>query len=157
MLYKKGPLIMRIHHGYRALALTISAVAVLVVVGGILINRITRRPEIFERLAQADRVIVYEQDKPELRIAYTGVELSQIIEAIQNSRRDNKAYDTIVDIVMDFYKGEDKIATVYTRSDFIMAGGRKYRARNRTLSRLVDKPLYPAAYPIPHKQNEKGP
>ncbi len=157
MIDTKETLTMKISRESWDTVLVFIGVAVLAVVGAILVHRFTRRPEVFARIAQADRVVVYEQDKPELRITYTGVELSQIIEAIQNSRRDNKAYDTIVDIVMDFYKGEDKIATVYTRSDFIIAGGRKYHARNRTLSRLVDKPLYPAAYPIPHKQNEKGP
>lgn len=132
-------------------------VGVLAVIVGILVHHLTRRPEVFSRIAQADRVVVYEQDKPELRITYTGVELSQIIEAIHNSRRDNKAYDTIVNIVMDFYKGPDEIATIYTRSDFIIAGGRKYRAPGYTLSRLVDSALQAAANQRARGQNEDGP
>jgi len=141
-------------------AVAFIGVGVLVVIMGILVHRFTRRPEVFARIAQADRVVVYEQAKPELRITYTGVELSQIIEAIQNSRRDRRLYDTPVGIyLMDFYKGEVKVATVPTCSCLFRADGKQYRTADGTLERLVDTALHAArqAYRKAREQNEKGP
>ena len=122
-------------------ALIFLGVAVLAVGVGILVHRLTRRPAVFARIAEADRVVVYRFDKPQLSITYTGAQLSQIVEAIQNSRRDRGAYDTPVGThLMDFYKAEAKIATVYGGGLF-MAGGKQYRDPTDTLSALVGRDL----------------
>lgn len=136
-----------------ATALIFIGVAAGAVVGGTVVHRIVRRPKVFARIAQADRVVVYRFDKPEVRITYTGVELSQIIEAIQSSRRDRGMYDTPVGMYfMDFYKGEVKVATMYTGSPLFRAGGKQYRDRGSTLLRLVDRALDAAT-----SQREGGP
>lgn len=137
----------------------IGAAAVAVVVG-ILVQRLTRRPEVFARLTQADQVTIWARlDKPVPSVKYTGVELSQIIEAIQNSRRDRGLYNTPVSVfVMDFYKGEVKIATLWTSSGFFrIADGKRYRTADRTLERLVDDLLYPAVHRKAREEKEKGP
>jgi len=147
---------MKISQRPRATAIIFIGVGVLAVTAGILVHRFTRRPEVFARIAQADRVVVYQFDKPEHGITYTGVELYQIIEAIQNSRRDRRLYDTPVGVyLMDFYKGEVKVATVPTCSCLFRADGKQYREADDTLSRLVDSALHAAANQRTHEQNEK--
>ncbi|MHC4744074.1 MAG: hypothetical protein ACYS8Z_19320, partial [Planctomycetota bacterium] len=74
-----------------ATALMFIGVATVTVVAGVLVHHFIRRPEVFGHVAQADRVVIYPlTEEREPRITYTGVELSQIIAAIQNSRRDER-------------------------------------------------------------------
>jgi len=134
-------------------------VAAVAVVGGILVTRFARGPAVFRRVAQADRVVIYLfPHEREPRIIYTGVELSLIIEAVQNSRRDRGMYNTPVGVfVMDFYKGEVKVATMYTGSPLFRAGGKQYRDRGSTLLRLVDRALDAAVDRKAREEKEKGP
>lgn len=158
MIDRKEVLIMKVARQSWDTALAFISVGMLAVIGGILVHHLTRQPEVFRRIAQADRVVVYQFDKPEHGIPYTGVELSQIIEAIQNSRRDRRLYDTPVGIyLMDFYKGEVKVATVPTCSCLFRADGKQYREADDTLSRLVDSALHAAATQRTREQNEKEP
>ena len=143
-----------------ATALIFIGVAVGAVACGILVQRFVRRPAVFAHVAQADRVVIYLfPDEREPRIIYTGVELSQIVEAVQNSRRDRGIYDTPIGrFVMDFYKEKVKIATLWTSSGFFrIADGKRYRTADRTLERLVDYPLDAAVDRKAREEKEKGP
>lgn len=97
MIDKWGTLTMKIRRESWDTVLAFIGVAVLAVVVGILVQRFVRPPAVFAHVAQADRVVIYffPQER-EPRIIYTGVELSLIIEAIQNSRRD-RGFLSIID------------------------------------------------------------
>lgn len=131
-----------------ATALIFIGVAAAAVVAGVLLQHFVRRPDVFSHVAQADRVVIYPfYDEQDPRITYTGVELSEIIAAIQNSRRDRGKYPGQVgEFVMDFYKGEAKIATVRTGSGWFIADGKQYRPADDTLILLVDKVILPAIH-----------
>lgn len=133
-------------------ALIFIGVGVTAVVGGIILYRIVRRPDIFAHITQADRVYIHWWGEPDLNLTYTGVELSRIIDAIQNGQRDRGSYNTpSSNFVMDFFQGEVKIARIRTGSDLFTADGKQYRTFDGALTRLVDDPLY-AAYRKKHKQ-----
>jgi len=150
---------MKIRQKPWATALIFIGVAVGAVACGILVQRFVRRPAVFAHVAQADRVIIYLfPDEREPRIIYTGIELSLIIEAVQNSRRDRGTYNTPIGVfVMDFYKEKVKIATLWTSSGFFIADGKQYRTADRTLERLVDELLYPAVHRRAREEKEKRP
>ena len=85
--------------------------------------------ELVGKIDYAERVVVYKQTRPSLRVSFSGEDLQYILKAIADSEHDAGVYDTQVGLYrMEFYKGDVLLVEIGACGDLWSFRGKQYRA-----------------------------